>query len=562
MYKVFLVEDEIVVREGIRNNIPWEKTPFMLVGEAPDGEMALSIIKDIKPDILITDIRMPFMDGLCLSRIVKKTLPWIKIIILSGHDEFDYAREAISIGIEEYLLKPVSSRDMLGALEKIARRIDEEKEKLLSIEHLKAVVQSHSDVLRDQWLCDFINGKIPMTNALEKARELGLDLIARSYITAVIGIYLVNGNSSRNDSPHHSPDSRLLQVNMIIRSITEKYPNVILFRKDERKQVVLIKGSFQNGERAERSYSMKLNDLPGSLDTAESIEDSVYSIVQAIKYEAERNTECKIAAGIGACVERIGEIGKSYFRAEQILNHQSALGLFQISDGADLNFDDGVFDGTGLLNVDRDILQARFRYASKKDIDGIIGEYAHLFNDDENQMLKYFILGEIIVAASKVLEELGGAVKELIPFSLNQYEMQKTIASWEIFYGRIHALFDAVLEFRNSRVEGRYRSVILKAKEYIDANYREEDISLHTVASHVGISPNHLSTVFAQETGENFIEYLTGIRIEKAKHLLTNTTMKSADIAGETGFSDPHYFSFIFKKNTGVSPREYRSRKK
>ena len=120
MYKVFLAEDEIVVREGIRNSIPWEKIPYTLIGEAPDGEIALSMIQDLKPDILLTDIRMPFMDGLALSRIAKKSLPWLKIIILSGHDEFQYAREAISIGVEEYLLKPVSVQDMIKALDKVA----------------------------------------------------------------------------------------------------------------------------------------------------------------------------------------------------------------------------------------------------------------------------------------------------------------------------------------------------------------------------------------------------------------------------------------------------------
>ncbi|GAB1483288.1 hypothetical protein MASR2M78_21040 [Treponema sp.] len=120
MYSVFLVEDEIVVREGIRDSIQWDQTSYVLAGEAPDGEMALSIIKDVKPDILVTDIKMPFMDGLALSRIVKKTLPWIKIIIISGHDEFQYAKEAISIGVEEYLLKPVSAKDMLASLDKVA----------------------------------------------------------------------------------------------------------------------------------------------------------------------------------------------------------------------------------------------------------------------------------------------------------------------------------------------------------------------------------------------------------------------------------------------------------
>ena len=102
MYKVFLVDDEIVVREGIRDNVSWELTDFLLAGEAPDGEMALPLIQEIKPDILITDIKMPFMDGLQLSRIIKRNMPWIKIMILSGHDEFNYAQEAISIGVEEY----------------------------------------------------------------------------------------------------------------------------------------------------------------------------------------------------------------------------------------------------------------------------------------------------------------------------------------------------------------------------------------------------------------------------------------------------------------------------
>ena len=125
MYKVFLVEDEIVVREGIRNNIPWEKTQYILAGEAPDGELALSMIKKDEPDILITDIRMPFMDGLTLSRIVKKMYPQIRIIILTGHDEFDYVREANSVGVDSYLLKPVSVQDILLTMDKLTNGTNE-----------------------------------------------------------------------------------------------------------------------------------------------------------------------------------------------------------------------------------------------------------------------------------------------------------------------------------------------------------------------------------------------------------------------------------------------------
>jgi two-component system response regulator YesN len=546
MYKVFLVEDEIVVREGIRNSIPWEKTSYTLAGEAPDGEMALSIIRDIKPDILITDIKMPFMDGLTLSRIVKKTLPWIKILILSGHDEFEYARKAISIGVEEYLLKPVSSRDMIAALDKIAARIDEEKEKLLSIENLKKQARSHADILRERWLLDFVRGAVPAAGVVEQARELGLDLIARTYITAVIAV--LSPAFSKKPAEDHT---QFLSVKVIIKSITEKYPAVILFPGDEKKYVMVIK-----------------ENLPGTdagdiKKAEESVKELAYAVAGGIKYGVESNTECKVAIGIGPVVERLGEISRSFHTADIIAVRQADMGLARIADERSFS-GEGNFDQTGLLNIEVDPLVARLKYASGKDVESIIKGYVDLLGEksEGNLMLEYYILGDIIVGASKIVEDLGGDIKQIIPFSLRQNEIQEIINSREIFYEKIRVLLHAVIEFRESRTEGRYQSVILKTKAYIERNYGDQDISLHTVASHVGISPNHLSTVFSQETGENFIEYLTRIRIEKAKQLLSTTTIKSADIAYETGFSDPHYFSFIFKKNTGLSPREYRSGKK
>jgi two-component system response regulator YesN len=378
MYQVLLVEDEIVVREGIRNSIPWEKTSYTLTGEAPDGEVALSMILDSKPDILITDIKMPFVDGLTLSRIVKKNLPLIKIIILSGHDEFEYAREAISIGVEEYLLKPVSAREMIKTLEKVAKRIDEEKEGLLGFESLRS--QTRSPLVADG----------------------------------------------------------------------------IMFPSN-------------NGEK-------------------------------------------------------------------------------------------GGFDPTGLLNIDGDIFFTKLKYAAKKDIDSIVQEYFTMLGNSwgENPIMIYFLFGEIIVSASKIAEALGGDIKDIVPFSLSHDNIQALISSPDLFSKRVKALIAALIEFRDSHTAGRYQSVIVKAREYIDDNFTAPDLSLYSTAVHVGISPNHLSTVFAQETGENFIEYLTRVRIERAKLLLKSTAMKSADIAGESGFSDPHYFSFIFKKNTGLSPREFR----
>ena len=130
MYKVFLVDDEIVIRENIRNSFPWEGnggSEFSLAGEAPDGEIALQMMQDVKPDILITDIRMPFMDGMQLCEAVSHTMPWVQIVILSGYDDFAYAQQAISLGVKEYLLKPVSAQELLEVLKRIASRICEDR---------------------------------------------------------------------------------------------------------------------------------------------------------------------------------------------------------------------------------------------------------------------------------------------------------------------------------------------------------------------------------------------------------------------------------------------------
>lgn len=128
MLKVFLVEDESVIREGFRDKIPWGQYGFELVGEAGDGEMALPMIRKLKPDLLITDIKMPFMDGLSLSEIVKEELPKARIIIISGYDDFEYARQAIKIGIDQYLLKPVTRLALRGVLMELKEKIEQETE--------------------------------------------------------------------------------------------------------------------------------------------------------------------------------------------------------------------------------------------------------------------------------------------------------------------------------------------------------------------------------------------------------------------------------------------------
>jgi len=285
MYKVFIAEDEIVVREGLRNSIQSGSGPFVLVGEASDGEMALSIMKDVKPDILITDIRMPFVDGLSLSRIIKKILPWIKIIIISGHDEFQYAQEAISIGVDEYILKPVSASGMLAILNKLVDRIEQEKMHLSSIENLKQQARSNSDLIRERWLCDLVTGIVRTEDALEKAGDMGLDLIAHGYLVAIIKLSISTENYAE-----------MITAKLHINSLIDNQEEVLCFSQS-RDSIILL-----------------MMQLEG-----ESLEETAYTLGQAIKYEVERNTGCMVAIGIGSLVERIGSLSQSYADAEKAI---------------------------------------------------------------------------------------------------------------------------------------------------------------------------------------------------------------------------------------------------
>jgi two-component system response regulator YesN len=196
MYSVFLVDDEPIVLEGIRTKIDWESAGFTFAGEATDGEIALSMIHEIKPDILITDIKMPFMDGLELSRLVKKEMPGIRIVVLSGYDDFNYAREAISIGVEEYILKPVSEESLMEELRKLAdsvraeRRDDEAKIKYMrDREEIRMLEQQ-------KFLHDMIGGKLSIQDSLTLGKELGIDIAAEFY--SVVLMHVFSGKGENN----------------------------------------------------------------------------------------------------------------------------------------------------------------------------------------------------------------------------------------------------------------------------------------------------------------------------------------------------------------------------
>ena len=526
MYSVFAVDDEPIVLEGIRSKIDWEGSGFTFAGEATDGEIALSMIHEIKPDILVTDIKMPFMDGLQLAETIKKIQPWIKIIILSGHDEFDYAKKAISIGIEEYLLKPFTPEELLASLNKAAQQIDKERKQLSDISRLRDELKSSEALIKKEFLNNLVHGSEEMSTALQKSSELGLNLISRYYKVLISRINSRSGNTETQQ-----------EACSLLNSYSTAISEAVSFFHHSNLLVCIFKGS-----------------------TQAELDDNTFRAAETIAHIATKNEDCIVLTAIGKTVEHLSQLSISYEDAKKILQAGNISKENRIISSEDIS-ENQDSNGDTLLNFEEgDPLVDKLKYAAKGDIQKIIEDSMELIkkNPDQFSVFASYLLVDLIFAVSKLVEKLGGNIKELNPDILQRKFIDDAVSDEARFTKTLEQVLNFALEFRDSKMTGKYGSVILKAKQFIEENYADQNTTLTTVAEAVCLSPNHFSTIFSQECKTTFIEYLTNVRLENAKRLMRETDMKGYDIAYECGFSDPHYFSYIFKKNTGLSPREYK----
>ena len=408
--KVFLVDDEIVVREGIRESFPWEETPYVLVGEAPDGEMALPMIRDTNPDIVITDIRMPFMDGIELCRIMRAQMPWIGVVVLSGYDEFEYARQCIQLGVREYLLKPINSEALKGALDKVSSQLEAERNTFEHAASLRARMESGGKLVKEKLVGSLFNNEAAEEDAPEVLRQLSAmgGAVPAPFYTVIDAAF-----------------TPISEGQAVASELSEGTGGTVLPSPGRVGTRFLISG-----------------------ETAEDVEERAYSFATTLVRELEHTGATEIRAGIGEIVGKPEEIFRSFKTARHIRH----------------------------LLVER---------------------------TDETSI----ILG---------VREMGEPADEKTP------------------------------------------AVISEAKLYMSLHFTNPNLMLQDVAKAVSMSGSRFSTVFSQQTGQTFTEYLMYLRLSKAKELLRTTNERSSQIAREVGYNDSHYFSYIFKKNTGMTPSDYR----
>lgn len=531
MLKVFLAEDEFIIREGIKNNIDWQAHGYEFCGEASDGELAFPLIQKTRPDILITDIKMPFVDGLALSRLVKKELPETEIIILSGYEEFDYAKEAIQIGVARYLLKPINGETLLQEIDSVAEIIlGKQKEKEIREKYQKEMEENS---LRDQMdlFQHLVTGDCSMEELLSVAGKLDLKIMAPWY-----SIVLLKIQSMKHDYEEYS--GSIVVVDERIAKLAEP-EHVLIFDRALEGRAFLFKADSEDELLAyQKEY---LGDVK-----------EVLSGYANLRY----------FGGIGTPVNRLREIPASFEDASHAFAHRYLVAESCILDSSLLmqegaaEQEDFRISAVNPEQIDRAKMQEFLRTGDLDEVIYFVDEFFGKLDGGamKSRIFRQYITMDAYFSIVDFLKGLGLQKDEIEAPDQDSSILQDEKSAMDY----IVRIMEKALVLREKKASSRYEDVVSEVIHYIEDNYAQEELSLNLLASHVNFSPNHLSMIFSQQTGQTLIRYLTDYRMNRAKELLRCSSKKSSVISMEVGYKDPHYFSYLFKKTQGMTPTQYR----
>ena len=538
--KVFLVEDEMVIRRGIKNSIDWEKEGCIFCGEASDGELAYPMIIKEKPDILITDIRMPFMDGLELCKLVKKELPDIKILILSGYDEFDYAKEAIRLGVTEYLLKPISSGKLLEALNGVSESIRREKEDKDLVHKYMEEMRENTEHEKQKFFEQMIAGNLSMADVLETGKKYEMNLSAGMYNLLLFRFTLGEENRKSGEL--------LGEAEYAIEKLTERLEYVFEFQRGVEGWAFLLMA-----------------------DNEEQMSERVKELSKDLEEIMKNYSTIAYFGGIGQPVARLRELERSFREAERALAARFTMELNRIISVEDIRMaqnvdtlDDIEITSFGEIEKTRTMLEKFLNNGAEDEIDEFVDVYISELPEEnlKSVLMRQYIIMDAYIVMMSFCEKIEGIEGEMQAQSEELKNSMKTIQTLEEIKNYIRMLLKKIIGVRDTISGRRYSDIIEIAKDQIRKTYMSDEISLNTIAAEVGMSPSYFSSIFSKEMGKTFVEYLTEIRMDRAKELLMCSSMKTSEIGYEVGYKDPHYFSYIFKKTQNCTPKEFRARGK
>lgn len=539
--KILIVDDEEIIRDGISKKIQRVMPEASVVGKAQDANEGLEVIKSCNPNIIIVDICMPEIDGLEFISMAKEINKNLKFIIVSGYDNFEYARRGIRLGVEDYLLKPLENEQLKSVLEKLKNKLEEEQNQYSILSELKSKANYSTEFLKNKYLTDLIyySNEFDVSNILNKLNILKVSFSKPCFTVITIVV------SSIDESSPFSEKKDLPLAKFALKNMSEEILSplgyIVSFENLKYdKQVVLI----VNHEEESRSNK--------SFNLARLCNQLINSIKKYLKVY--------VAIGIGKSYSDISQVSMSYRESYTAAMQKIILGENVVISYSDIP-NTGSIDFY-LSNEKKLLLE---NYMKEGNTDKVLKIINSIFNTIKQKSLSYenikILYIDLLLLFSKTVKEAGGSWNKIFSEDIFSESYLSRYSSLEQLSGWIKDCVSSICEYISCLKKSYGRKVIDEIKEYIN-NYYYTEINLNDLSNRYYLNPNYLSQLFKNEVGENFVEYLTKIRVERAKELLLNTDLKSYKIAEMVGYTNHRYFSNVFCKYIGTTPTKFREQKK
>jgi two-component system response regulator YesN len=524
MQKVMIVDDEIIFRDYLRGVLDWETLGFELTVEARNGLEALEICMKYPVDIALIDITMPFMDGLELTERLRDLYPEMSIVLITGHNEFEYARRALKLGAEDYILKPFSKDELMLTLLKIQK-----EHQKVQVENL--TLKENNRMMKESLLNQIISNEYNLTDedATKRLSHFNIEFKNPCFIVACIEI-------DHLDRKWGKVSERLLMkyaVTNILNEALEESWNHNIFNGPEGRIVCLVE------------HRNSLTDITPSLEG--------YKKLGAL---IKKHLNFTITVGVGRSKEGFKGISSSYKEALEALQNKFVLGHDRVIDyGSTLT--DGGKQAFYPKEVNEELL-IELRMRNSERVQQILDD---AFKSIRERQLSidyvYVICMGLIAVNLSYITEAGHPIEDCFGENFFPYSEIRKFESADMTFEWIKQLFHKAIQYTGQYKNTRASKIAQSAKLYIEQGYSDPDLQLEHVANHVFINASYLRAVFKKEFGLTLSDYVTQYRMKKAKELLGRGTMRLSDIAERVGYSDASYFSKSFKKYYGYSPSEY-----
>jgi two-component system response regulator YesN len=540
MIKLLIADDEEVILYGYKNAIDWEKHGVEVVGLAENGVQALELAIDKKPDIVMTDIVMPKMNGIQLITSLKEMYPKIRTIIMSGHDEFEFAKSAIQNGVSNYLLKPVRTEMILEEVLRLKVEIEEELKKRKVNEEMRKKLLESIPLLRAQYMNTLLNSISLEEQAVEeKLAYLDINISSKN-----VGLMVIQLDSyAPKSKPLNLEEfyAEYMQIKEICYEVMGRDKYYFVFEDRNDRMVVFL------------NYDKNIIDM----DYVEFMTSEAEKIQNKIQDKLGETA----SIGISKNKSSISMIGQAYKEAISALEHRFFMGNNSIVFIGDVHIvTDEILDYP--QEIEDEIIKA-IRMGNYENTCNLINAFFSAIGKPEKKSKKdiYSIATILINSIYRSLIKLDNSESDefnrTLLRAIKDFQ-EKEVVTFANIIDELKKTLYIITRKINSDRDIRKNSLVQNAVEYIQKNI-SKDVSLQTVADAVYISPNYLSSLFKENFSESFKDFVIRVKIEKAQELLQTTDLKVKQVADAVGYNDCRYFTKTFKKITGKCPEEFKA---